>query len=242
MSIHIHLARTKKQFFKMAYYIYDVLMGTDTYIQYSYKMNGYNNPDYRFTKSEICLLHIPKTAGTSFSKMLKNHASNHFVNLDIHRPVSKFCPSSEFKYVTILREPIARVWSYYQMVLRSPKGYPYKKYAVLGLRKFIEKCPFARNLACKYISGNADKMPDFNTLQTAIDNLNNFYAVLSFDNFTSDASLFLKQHKISFDHIPNERKSKYSGPSIEEAELIRKHNQLDIDLFENWVNSHDIKS
>lgn len=229
--IKTQLARAKKNILKIAYAAYDKVMGTETYTTFKLFQSGYHNPDYRFEKDQIALIHIPKTAGTSMAKLLSNDPKNRFVLLDIHKPVSPHCSPTEFQYVTILRDPIARVWSHYQMVLRYPEGYPYRKYAVQGLEVFLKRTWETRNMMCRYLAGNTQQEPDNQTFEKANKNISTFYKVLFFENFAENASEFLTQHEIPFEKILNQRKSKYAQPTEEEKALIQKYNQWDLRLF-----------
>jgi len=234
--IKTQLARAKKYILKIAYFSYDKLMGTEMYTTFKLFQSGYHNPDYRFEKDQIALIHIPKTAGTSLAKLLSNDPQNRFVLLDIHKPVSLHCSPEEFQYITILRDPIARVWSHYQMVLRYPKGYPYQKYAVQGLEVFLKKTWETRNMMCRYLAGNTQQEPDSQTFEKAIKNISTFYKVLFFENFAKETSDFLTQQDIPFEKIPNERKSKYAQPTEEEKALIAQYNQWDLTIFQRCKN------
>lgn len=66
-------------------------------------------------------------------------------------------------------------------------------------------------------------------------NLEDFYAILSFDDFSNEVAVFFKEHGIPFKEIAHERKAKYPPPTAEERALIAAHNQYDIALFEKWV-------
>lgn len=232
------LARVKKSILKMAYSFYDKVMGTEKYTTFKLFQSGYHNPDYRFEKDQIALIHIPKTAGTSMAKMLSKDPQNRFVLLDIHKPVSIHCSPTNFQYITILRDPIARVWSHYQMVLRYPEGYPYRKYAVQGLEVFLKKTWETRNMMCRYLAGDTAQEIDSQSFEKAKKNIDCFYKVLFFENFAKEASEFLTQHNIPFEKIPNERKSKYVQPTEAEKELIRKYNEWDLRLFESCKTNH----
>jgi hypothetical protein len=209
-------------------------MNTDKYIRYSYYNNGYHNPNYRFRKDEINFLHLPKTGGTSLCKILANDPKSRFGRLNIHRPISKHCPPREYKYVTVLRDPVARVWSYYQMVLRSESGYPYQKWAKKGLEVFLIRCWAARNLATRYLAGDVhDEQTDLYYTK-AIENLGEFYKVISFDKFNTESVDFLNEYDILFNDMYNERKATYQRPDLEEINLIKQFNQLDVRLYNHW--------
>lgn len=199
---------------------------------------GYHNPNYRFEKDQIAFVHLPKTGGTSLHRLLNEDKLGRFINLGgAHRPISRFCPPSAFGYVTVLRNPADRVWSFYQMVLRNPPGYPYQRFANRGLECFLKHCWEARNLACQYYTGEIRKTVTGNTLERAMSNLGEFHAVLSFDDFNEEAARFLAQFEIGYEHIPHERKSAYNLYSEEEFDLIRAYNAFDMRLFEEWQSN-----
>ncbi|MFK8006489.1 MAG: hypothetical protein AB8H03_08965 [Saprospiraceae bacterium] len=234
MMLKVYLARAKKKTFQNIYRLYDSIADTQMYADYSNYKVGYDNPNYQFEKEDIYFLHLPKCAGTSFSKMLKNDPKNRFKELLIHRPISSTCPPSDYRYITIIREPTSRVWSLYKMMLRQPENYPYRKYAVRGLEVFCQKNKAARNMVCRYLSGEMKGEPSIQTIEKAFANLQQFYQVISFDNFAKEAAAFLEEHEIPFEKIPLERKAKYIEPTSVEQAILEKYNQQDISLFEKW--------
>jgi len=234
--IKVKLSRLKKSYINRAFQLYDSILGTDKYIRYSYYKNGYHNPNYQFKKDQICFIHLPKTAGTSFSKMLERDELSRFINLNIHKPVSKYCHPKEYQYITILRNPVDRVWSYYQMVLRNQDGYPYKNYATQGLNIFLEKCWASRNLACRYLSGQVVyKEPTEQTLKLANENLKSFNSVLLFENFKEESLTFLEKKNIPIEELIHKRNVKYRGPDNKQSELIKRYNKYDIKMYEKWL-------
>ncbi len=72
------------------------------------------------------------------------------------------------------------------------------------------------------------------TVDEAMENLSQFYAVISFENFAEEAPRFLEKHQVPFEKIPNERKAKYEPPTAEEIEIIKKYNAWDIELYRRW--------
>ena len=229
-----YLARAKKKTFQNIFRIYDSIADTEMRAEYTNYKVGYDNPNYQFTKTDICFLHLPKCAGTSFAKILKNDPQKRFKELLIHRPISPTCPPSEFRYITIMREPTSRVWSLYNMMLRQPENYPYRKHALRGIEVFCQKNKAARNMVCRYLSGEMDGEPNIKTVEKAYENLRQFYQVIDFSNFAEEASDFLEKHGIPFEKIPAERKAKYPSPSQKEQEILQEYNQWDIRLFEKW--------
>jgi len=234
IMIKTYLARTKKKTLQQVFRLYDSIADTEMYAEYSNYQVGYDNPNYQFAKTDICFIHLPKCAGTSFAKMIKNDPQNRFKELLIHRPISPHCPPSEYRYVTIMREPTSRVWSLYKMMLRQAENYPYRKHAVRGLEVFCQKNKAARNMVCRYLSGEMSGEPNVQTVEKAYENLQQFYQVIDFNNFAIEATDFLEKHEIPFHKIPLERKARYDKPNQKEQEILQKYNQWDICLFEKW--------
>ncbi|MFY0591785.1 hypothetical protein [Roseivirga sp.] len=233
-SLRVKLARFKYSLIRSYLKVLDFLSNSDRLIRFVYHHNGYHNPGYSFDENEINFLHLPKTGGTSLCKILERDPEQRFGKLNIHRPVSINCPPAHFRYVTVMREPVARVWSYYQMVLRSEPGYPYQKWARKGLNVFLKKCWAARNMSCRYLSSEVDAEPNEQTLRKAEQHLSQFYAVIDFGDFSEEVVKFMKDHHIPFEQIPNERNFSYNQPKNAEIELIKSYNQWDIALYEYW--------
>lgn len=102
----------------------------------------------------IFFVHIPKTGGTSISNMIKlrlGNAAEWRVNREGmatdpdkawymgHFPygVHTEFPARKAVYMTILRDPIERLWSHYWSVLRHPNHYLYELAASLGPMQYV---------------------------------------------------------------------------------------------------------
>ena len=214
--------------------IFDSILWTDFHVKLHNRSIGFHNPNYQFKKNEIALVHVPKTGGTSLKKLLGEDKLSRFVNLNMHRPISKLCAPKKYDYITIIRDPIERVWSYYQMVLQSPSQYPYKSFANRGLSCFLKHCWEARNMACRYYSGQIAKEPTVQTLQDALKNLMYFRAVIQFENYEEEVNQFLSKYNLQTTLIPHKRKRSYNLPNPDERQLIYHYNELDIELFNQW--------
>lgn len=233
----VFLARLKRKGVTAALKIVDSIFGTHFEWTHRFKINQYHSSDYRFSNDQISFVHLPKTGGTSCYKQLAMDKKERFINLQIHRPIAEHCPPGEFKYLTIMRNPTDRVWSLYQMILRHPKGYPYRQYAVQGLHCFLDNCWEARNMACRYYTAKIKEEPTKQTLELAKENIKHFYAILSFDDFSNEVGRFLKVHDIPFENVLHERKSKNASPTALDISLIEKYNQADIQLYQAWQTS-----
>ena len=234
MNVKTKLARVKKKGRFGLYYLMDAVFQTDYYWNYFFEVHGYHTHNYNVRKDQIAFVHVPKTGGTSLSKMLEKVKGDRFININIHRPVSSTCPPPGSKYITVMRNPVDRVWSQFQMVRREQPGYPYQSFAVKGLDCFLKRCWMVRNVACQYYSGKMNQPVDEHNLNTALENLNNFYQVIDFDNFSEEVSAFMVKEKLPFEEILHKRKSKYNAPNQQEKKQIEAYNKFDIMLFEKW--------
>ena len=210
------------------------MLGTDCHAKDHNRSIGFHNPRYAFGKDEIAIVHVPKTGGTSLHHVLKNCENLKVANLLSHRPVSQLCDPRHYEYITILREPVERVWSYYQMVLGSEADFPYKAFAK-NLRTFLGRCWEVRNMACRYYSGSVDAEPNATTLGRAMENLKNFSAVIQFDNFERDVRQVLARRNLSVEAVPHMRKSHYVEMTDEERRMILEYNEFDGVLFRAWA-------
>lgn len=212
----------------------DRVIWTDLAIKTHNKRIGFHTSNYLFKEDQIAFIHIPKPGGTSLHKILRQDSLKRFINLNMHRPVSHLCSPTKFKYITVIRNPVDRVWSYYQMVLRNPPGSPYKRFVNRGLKYFLKHCWEVRNMSCRYYAGMVRKEPDKETLNRALDNPVNFYYVILFDNFTREIHDFLKKMTLPMVEVPHERKSNYNLPDENDIRIISQYNSLDIKLFKEW--------
>ncbi len=214
----------------------DAVFLTDFQVKLHNRLGGFHTPEYRFTPDQIAFVHVPKTGGTSLQKLLIRDPGSRFVNLTLDRPVSRFCNPMNFDYLTVMRSPVDRVWSYYQMVLRTPE-FPYRHLAKKGLKVFLSKCWEGQDMACRYYTGRVEEKPTETTLDQAFASLMNFKHVLSFDRFQADVSELLNEYGIAADLIPHERESRYRAPDPDETRLIQEYNQLDAALYDRWKSA-----
>lgn len=224
-----------KKFIETPLKTLDYVFWTDYAIKMHNRFIGFHNSNYSFDRSQVAFIHVPKCGGTSLHKILAcNNQHVRYVNLDMHRPISNLCNPEEFCYVTIMRNPIERVWSYYQMARRGSKDNPYTRFSLKGLDFFLNHCWEVQNMACRYYSGRVYIEPDINTLYLAKRNLSKFKFILDFDNFDASLINFSSTLNIPIDNIPHERKSSYDLFGNSDRELIASSNQLDIKLYEFW--------
>ena len=215
----------------------DWLFWTNFYVTTINYRTGFHNPNYRFSSDQIAFIHIPKTGGTSLHTFLRTDSQKRFVNLNMHRPVSKLCDPSKYSYITVMRDPVERVWSYYQMVLQNPPNSPYKRFADKSLDCFLNRCWEVRNMACRYYSGEISKEPDEQTLRKALNNLSLFKFVILFDNFERGVKQLSDKYRIEPLSQPHMRQSRYTPLDQRNYAIIASYNQLDINLFKYWYSN-----
>ena len=81
----------------------------------------FHRNDYKFNKDQFVFIHVPKTAGSSVTIYLDGKMGNKLYKWEKwsqHHPISLICPPSEnYNYITFMRDPITRVFSYYNTSL-----------------------------------------------------------------------------------------------------------------------------
>lgn len=236
-SLRTHISRFRKKAFLKLLKTSDALSGGDLAERKRLEWNGYHKTNYSFRKDQIAFIHLPKTAGTSLSKILQSDSLDRFVNSSVHRPISIHCPPAEFKYVTIMRNPVDRVWSQYQMILRMDDGYSYKKFAKDGLQHFLEKSWLVKDMLCQYLTGKIYGKMGEDDLKLAIENLNQISWVLDFDRFPEECASLCGELDIPLGNVPFELKANYPPPSEQEKSLIESDNIMDIAIFNHWKNN-----
>lgn len=198
----------------------------------NYYHNYYQN-DYSFDPEKYCLIAVPKTGGWSFRKYTEkyNLPFYTFEKDALHNPVSLNCPPEKYKYVTILRNPIDRSYSEYQMNTRLNDVTSSR-----GLINFLKTCTDARNVYCQYYSGLIGEIVDERIYNIALKNLKNFHSIIDFDNYSIDLDNFLKKFNIENKEEIHDNKSKYSPISVNQAEVIKIYNYWDIKLYNEILN------
>ena len=201
---------------------------------------------YTFNKNNMSFIHIPKSAGTSLGSIINKY--NLPIRYGAHEPISNLCPPGMYKYILIIRDPISRVISYYNMVKRNGKNYPYNKYTS-SMSIFLQNCFEVRNLMTLYLSGlTVDELRDkYNNVvgeeiyNIALSNLKQVYKVIIFEQFAEQITDFIyKEFNISILSAPHERRvTEINNIPIEDINIIKQYNQYDIKLWD-YARSHYI--
>ena len=227
----------------------------------------------------LIFLHIPKTAGTTLNRIIEwqyNPLSIFTIDpYGIRATAERFKTLSEARrrrlkvvrghlfygihefllqgasYITMLREPVARLVSTYRFILRRPLHPLHRRFKVerLGVEDLIRLTPNRQNLQCRFIAGvgriedvdvltkPAEATPrgicDERLLEIAKENLMRSFRVVGLTERFEESLLLMTTAlgwKISF--YENRKVSKIRSPVEPRlVELIREHNRLDIELY-----------
>ncbi len=150
--------------------------------------------------------------------------------------VHEFLPQGA-TYITMLREPVARFLSSYYFIQRRPLHPLHRKVTTerIGIEDFIRLTPHRQNLQCSLIAGvKNDGTADEQMLEKAKANLLSSFAVVGISE-RFEESLVLIAQTFGWE-IPfyENRKVAKSRPkvAVDEIDLIRKHNRLDLELYD----------
>ena len=195
--------------------------------------------NYIFDKNVQCFIHLPKTGGTTLTHIIKKHNLN-VDGIDVHRPISEYCSPLTHNYITIIRNPVDRVISYYNMIKRNGPRYPHFEYTS-DIKTFLNNCWEVNNQFTLYLAGIdctrfVNKSSDFQIVNEDIynlakENLSRF-KILHFDNLSKDIETFLCEHNIVDKNIPALNQHEYNKDvTLDEIKIIEKHNKYDILLY-----------
>ena len=188
--------------------------------------------NYKILENKIYFIHVPKTGGTSINLELQKKYKN-----NIYRP---YYPSywtahypakknnfTDVKTITVIRNPIARVYSFYHDVLKNKKHH-YCHLTKKGLNNFCKKAWEAQNLYTRFYSGHLNS--DFKkNIVLAKKNLETFNKIILFENLNN----IINSHS---------NKKRYPNITKNQHNIIKKYNEYDYEIFrfvkENLTNIH----
>jgi hypothetical protein len=216
-------------------------------------------------RESLIFLHIPKTAGTTLNRIIEWQYSPFAIfTMDPHRirataerfkrlpearrrrlqvvrghlfyGIHEFLPQGA-TYITMLREPVARLLSSYYFVLRRPLNPLHRKLKRegLGVEDCIRLFPDRNNTQCRFIAGVKDAaIADERLLATAKENLTKSFSVVGIcERFEESLILISKTFGWEVRLYENRKVSK-TRPQIDPSlvEMIKEHNRLDLELYE----------
>jgi hypothetical protein len=234
----------------------------------------------------IIFMHLQKTAGTTFSKILETlYKKEEVFNIEgraFRESIRRFKAIPEslrnqynvikghmffglhesisrpFRYMTILREPLARVISNYYMALERPRFPFHDEIVKMTFEQFMHfgELPALDNGMTRMICGcDLDCAPygccTSDMLEKAKDNVRNHFLIGLTERF--DESLVFFKHVLDWDDVPtyeqyNITKSKPADVCIEENSLrsVEKYIELDrelynfcVEVYNNQINRMD---
>jgi len=196
---------------------------------------NYNSNDYKANKDDLIFIHVPKTGGASIDVYLRAHANNYYIfkKKSNHNAVSLLCPPEKYNYITFLREPVTRVYSYYNMSLRH-KYTPSHSLANKGIINLLKYDYQVKNLYCQYFSGYPGETVNEEIYNIALKNLKNFFYVGKFENFNESFNEMCLALKILDKARPFVNKLEYNDSlNVDDKILIEGYNKFDIKLYNN---------
>ena len=150
--------------------------------------------------------------------------------------IHEFLPQGA-TYITMLRDPVARVLSAYYFILRRPLNPLHRKLKSerLGVEDCLRLFPERHNLQCRFVAGIKDTaINDERLLDLAKENLTRSFSVVGIsERFDESLTLIGAVSGWKLPFYENKKVAK-SRPVVEPtlAELIREHNHLDVELYE----------
>ncbi len=221
------------------------------------------SPDER--RAALIFLHIPKTAGTTLNRIIDwQYSPLAIFTIDPHRirataerlkrlPEKRRrrlrvvrghlsygiheCLPQGATYVTMLREPVARVLSAYYFVLRRPLNPLRRKLKKerLGIEDCLRLFPDRQNSQCRFIAGvDGLATGDERLLDIAKENLTRSFSVVGIsERFEESLMLMASTFDWKVPFYENYKVAK-TRPQIEPGtvEMIREHNRLDLELYD----------
>lgn len=191
--------------------------------------NIYDN-NYTLKKDQFSFVHIPRTGGTSLHTLLIENCNNFYNNA--HNVVSLKSNPNNYKYITVLREPTKRIYSYYLMQ-KKYKKLPFHVHAKKDLSFFIEKVWSCKNGICKFLNGYINHDVDDHLFNISLNNLKKFYFIADYENLRTDVNKLRKKLNIkrNIEYI-NNYKTEKTMISNEELSIIKKYNYYDLKIYQ----------
>jgi hypothetical protein len=215
-------------------------------------------------REALIFLHIPKTAGTTLNRIIElQYSPLSIFTIDPHRicatperfktfseqrrrrlrvvrghmfyGIHEFLPQGA-TYITMLRNPVARLLSAYSFILRRPLNPMHRKLkrGRVGVEAFIRLTPNRQNLQCRMLAGVEDVTCDQRVLDIAKENITKSFSVVGLcERFEESLMLIAKTLGWEIPYYENRKVSKVR-PALEPGvvSMIQEHNRFDMELYE----------
>src|SRR5438093_89273 len=212
----------------------------------------------------LIFLHIPKTAGTTLNRIIEwQYSPLSIFTIDPHRicatperfktfseqrrrqlrvvrghmfyGIHEFLPQGA-TYITMLRDPVARLLSAYSFALRRPLNPMRRKLKRerLGVEAFVRLTPNRQNLQCRVLAGVKDVTCDQRVLDIAKENITKSFSVVGLcERFEESLILVAKAFGWEIPYYENRKVSKVR-PTLEPSvvNMIQEYNRFDMELYE----------
>ncbi len=232
-----------------------------------------SSDSYDKKKDTLVFSHVQKAAGTSFESVLaKNFLLSEVLHINapdlnklptmlnlkkqppklicghhpLHGILYQLLKSKSIYHITMLREPISRILSFYNYI-KERADHPLHSHTKSdSLLAFMDSCPSPEltNGQAKRFSGHLHDqkpVPDSELFQIAQVNLSKYFSAV-FTSCLFDESLLLlkKELKLKDIYYQKQNVSKkfitYDQLTDEDLQFIQSKNQADLKLY-NWVKS-----
>tara|TARA_Y100000590_G_scaffold300486_2_gene338788 strand:- start:357 stop:1085 length:729 start_codon:yes stop_codon:yes gene_type:complete len=198
---------------------------------------NYHRNDYKFDKNQIVFIHVPKTGGASIREHLEKNLNNFYIfkKKSEHNPVSLLCSPKDYNYITFLRNPVNRVYSYYNM-LKKYNYVPGHDLAKKSLSDLLINSYQVKNLYCQYFSGLPFENVNEEIFNLALSNLKMFYFVGKFEDFNNSFVNLCSKLDLKNNSLIHINKNNYLEISDDQKKLIESYNSYDIKLYKIFFN------
>jgi hypothetical protein len=212
----------------------------------------------------LIFLHIPKAAGTTLNRIIEwQYSPLSIFTIDPHRiratverlktlseqrrrqlrvvrghmfyGIHEFLPQGA-TYITMLRDPVARLLSAYSFILRRPLNPMHRKlkHGRVGVEAFIRLTPNRQNLQCRMLAGVKDVTCDQWVLDMAKENIMKSFSVVGLcERFEESLILMANAFGWEIPYYENRKVSKIR-PVLEPnvVNMIQEYNRFDMELYE----------